>query len=104
MRRPIMPVAALVAALVGLAVPSAAFAREYPWCAVYGGSMSGSSNCGFTTRQQCLATVSGIGGSCEPNQFYKGSGRTRRANDRRDRGEDVPYYSPSGSWPTYFRD
>jgi len=41
----------------------------YPWCAVYGGSWSGSSNCGFKTLQQCMATVSGIGGSCEPNQF-----------------------------------
>jgi len=43
---------------------------EYPWCAVYGGDMGGASNCGFTTWEQCMATVSGIGGSCEPNQFY----------------------------------
>ena len=92
----------LVAGLVSAVVPSAAPAREYPWCAVYGGSMNGSSNCGFTTRQQCLATVSGIGGDCELNQFYKG-GRNKRA--RPDRGEEaVPYYSPSGSWPSYFRD
>ena len=36
----------------------------YPWCAVYGGRMSGSSNCGFSTWNQCMATVSGIGGFC----------------------------------------
>ena len=42
---------------------------QYPWCALYSG-INSSTNCGFTTRQQCLATVSGIGGSCEPNQFY----------------------------------
>ena len=42
----------------------------YPWCAVYGSDMGGASNCGFSTWQQCMATVSGIGGSCEPNQFY----------------------------------
>ncbi|MGC2218546.1 MAG: DUF3551 domain-containing protein, partial [Pseudolabrys sp.] len=34
----------------------------YPWCAVYGGRMSGSSNCGFSTWNRCIATVSGIGG------------------------------------------
>lgn len=33
----------------------------YPWCAVYGGRMSGSSNCGFSTWNRCMATVSGIG-------------------------------------------
>jgi hypothetical protein len=80
MRLSLLLVVALVAGLAGLAVPSAASAREYPWCAVYGGTMSGSSNCGFTTRQQCLATVSGIGGSCEPNQIYTGSARTRRCS------------------------
>jgi hypothetical protein len=42
---------------------------EYPWCAIYGGDFGGS-NCGFSTIGQCMATVSGIGGSCEPNQFY----------------------------------
>jgi hypothetical protein len=41
----------------------------YPWCAVYGGNFGGS-NCGFLTWQQCMATVSGIGGFCQPNQFY----------------------------------
>ena len=42
----------------------------YPWCAVYGGGAGGASNCGFLTIEQCRATVSGIGGFCEPNQFY----------------------------------
>jgi hypothetical protein len=42
----------------------------YPWCAVYSGDAGGASNCGFSTIAQCRATVSGIGGSCEPNQFY----------------------------------
>ncbi|HZT25593.1 MAG TPA: DUF3551 domain-containing protein [Pseudolabrys sp.] len=44
--------------------------EPYPWCAVYSGDAGGASNCGFTTIEQCRATVSGIGGSCEPNQFY----------------------------------
>ncbi len=51
--------------------PSGARANiEYPWCAVYSGDAGGASNCGFSTIEQCRATVSGIGGSCEPNQFY----------------------------------
>jgi Protein of unknown function (DUF3551) len=43
----------------------------YPWCAVYGGGPEfGGINCGFLTLEQCRATVSGVGGSCQPNQFY----------------------------------
>ncbi len=34
------------------------------WCAIYG---TGSRNCGFSTFQQCQASVSGIGGSCIPD-------------------------------------
>ena len=34
-------------------------AQNYPWCAQYSGD--GGTNCGFTTFQQCLADVSGIG-------------------------------------------
>jgi hypothetical protein len=47
-------------------------ADPYRWCAVYSGDGSGGSNCGFVTLEQCRATVSGIGGSCQPNQFYTG--------------------------------
>jgi len=51
----------------------------YPWCAVYGGREGGGTNCGFVTLEQCRATVSGIGGSCEPNQFYNpGPGKRSR--------------------------
>ena len=56
----------------------------YPWCAVYGGRGGGGSNCGFSTWQQCMATVSGIGGSCEPNQFYnpRGGSKSRKKQPR----------------------
>ena len=40
-------------------------AQNYPWCAQYSGD--GGMNCGFTTFQQCLADVSGIGGFCTQN-------------------------------------
>ncbi len=44
--------------------------QNYPWCAQYGGAMSGSMNCGFSTYQQCMADVSGIGGFCIQNNTY----------------------------------
>lgn len=45
-------------------------AQNYPWCAQYTGGMGGT-NCGFATFQQCLATVSGIGGFCTQNPQYR---------------------------------
>ncbi len=52
------------------ATPAAA--QNYPWCALYsGGSVGGGRNCGFTTFEQCMATVSGIGGSCFQNTQYQ---------------------------------
>ena len=50
-------------------------AQDYPWCAYYnfgGGGGGGATNCGWATFEQCLATVSGIGGSCGPNPQYQG--------------------------------
>jgi len=82
------------AALATLALPallaaSPARAYEkpydpYPWCARYSGGMGGASNCGFSTLEQCQATVSGIGGSCEPNLFYN-PGRATPSQQRRHR-------------------
>jgi Protein of unknown function (DUF3551) len=55
----------------------------YTWCAVYGGGPEfGGINCGFLTLEQCRATVSGVGGSCQPNQFYnprRSQGHRRKA-------------------------
>ena len=60
-----------IAAMAALARPAAAI--EYPWCAQYsGGEDGGGRNCGFSTIEQCMATVSGIGGGCERNLFYNG--------------------------------
>ena len=49
---------------------SPAAADPYKWCALYTGNHG--MNCGFITIEQCRATVSGLGGFCEPNQFYTG--------------------------------
>jgi hypothetical protein len=56
--------------------PAPAQAAGYPWCAQYGSPFGGGGrNCGFSTYRQCVATVSGIGGSCERNPFYEGRRR-----------------------------
>jgi hypothetical protein len=44
-------------------------AEAQKWCAYYGPAF-GATNCGFETFQQCLATVSGVGGSCGENPMY----------------------------------
>jgi hypothetical protein len=56
----------LVAGLMADIRPSAAEV-VYPWCAYYGRTTR---NCGFVSFEQCLATVRGLGGSCERNALY----------------------------------
>ena len=73
----------VLVSLAALARPAAAI--EYPWCAQYSGEDGGGGrNCGFSTREQCMATVSGIGGGCERNLFYQG-GAQRPAKPARKR-------------------
>jgi len=48
----------------------------YPWCAVFsGGDGDNGSSCGFVTQAQCLATISGTGGTCYENPAYPGPGQ-----------------------------
>ncbi len=49
---------------------SSAKAQNYPWCAYYGGRQGGGTNCGFTTFEQCMVTLSGMGGFCDRNTQY----------------------------------
>ena len=61
----------LLGLVAGVAIASSAQAQNYPWCAQYSGGMGGSMNCGFTTHEQCMATVSGAGGFCVVNTQYQ---------------------------------
>jgi hypothetical protein len=68
MRRLLVTLGIIVAAS---AIGSSAKAQNYPWCANYGAFFGdGGTNCGFTTYEQCLATISGMGGACERNLQY----------------------------------
>jgi Protein of unknown function (DUF3551) len=60
--------AALIAGLGSMATPAAA-APSYPWCARFATTAG---ECSFNTREQCMETLSGIGGSCTLNPAYKG--------------------------------
>ena len=68
--RPLLVIVAIV--IAASTAGSSARAQNYPWCANYGGFFGdgGGTNCGFTTYEQCLATVSGMGGACERNLQY----------------------------------
>jgi hypothetical protein len=88
MRRPFSFLFALTA-LAALALPDfvqPAGAIEYPWCASYGGRGGSVRNCGFVTFAQCMETIHGMGGFCEPNLFYTGPAErpAKRARKRRD--------------------
>jgi hypothetical protein len=59
------------ALLVGIGgISTLADAQNYPWCAYYSGGMGGARNCGFSTYEQCMATISGNGGYCARNTQY----------------------------------
>jgi len=77
-------VAATLVMPFALAAPASADI-QYPWCAQYSGR-DGGRNCGFSTLEQCRATVSGIGGFCERNLFYNGPAArpAKRARKRPD--------------------
>ena len=68
-----LTLAAAVAVTAAFASTKPAAAIEYPWCAQYGGAGDGGRNCGFVSFDQCMLTISGMGGFCERNLFYNGS-------------------------------
>lgn len=70
-RHPALTAVGSIICLFLIAGPAAA--DPYKWCAAY---RNGCNNCGFTTIEQCRASVSGVGGFCQPNQFYTGPDKT----------------------------
>ena len=56
------------AAIVSIEKPAEAD-NGRQWCAYYVGSEA--TNCGWDRYEQCLATVNGIGGFCQPNTMYQ---------------------------------
>jgi hypothetical protein len=74
--------AGLAAGMIATFGVSAARAEiEYPWCAIYSGG-GASTNCGFNSLQQCLETIRGLPGTCNPNPAYPASANRRRGAPR----------------------
>lgn len=89
MRPATVMLAALTLPILLTLTASPARAEVYPWCAVYGGARGGgATNCGFSTYEQCMTTVSGIGGFCERNQFYHPERASTRHRRQRRHQED----------------
>jgi hypothetical protein len=51
-----------------LALRPATAAYNLPWCATYYDSNVVA--CAFTSFEQCMTTISGVGGLCTPNILY----------------------------------
>jgi hypothetical protein len=84
----IMRIFLLILGILGsvCAFGGVAEAQNYPWCAEYsGGEMGGGTNCGFSTYEQCMATISGIGGFCNRNTQYLAPGSRPNPSYRRRR-------------------
>ena len=51
-----------------IGIGTRAEAQNYPWCAIYsGGAVSGGTNCGFISFEQCMETARGMGSFCYRN-------------------------------------
>jgi len=83
----ILALALVLATAAAFAPRSATAAYNLPWCAQYVNSTILS--CAFTSQQQCLATIDGVGGFCRPNFRYPPlppHAQLRRAKPHRDSG------------------
>jgi len=65
-----------------LSIAGATYAQNPPWCAIM--DNDGTTQCNFDTQQQCLATISGVGGECIPNP----------AGNAPNDGQRPPFFAP----------
>jgi hypothetical protein len=72
MRLPVLSLFLVTAVLIGETQTTfAQFAAEtYPWCAVYGNRGNNARSCYYTSWEQCMTTMSGIGGLCIPSPYF----------------------------------
>jgi len=55
----------MLAAMAFFFIPGTADAQNLPWCTIM--DNDGNTQCNYSTLQQCLQTLSGIGGRCIQN-------------------------------------
>ena len=59
------PIALVAVALAGTSSTST-FADAGTWCGTF---RLGSTSCGYSSSEECMATMRGLGGFCYPNPF-----------------------------------
>jgi len=73
MRLPVLSLFLISVALMGGAETTYAQSPEsYPWCSIdgRGEGSTGAQSCYYTSWEQCMATMSGIGGLCIQSPYY----------------------------------
>jgi Protein of unknown function (DUF3551) len=71
MRLPILSLLLIAAALLGeMKAALAQSPTSYPWCAKSYKMDTSAISCYFTSREQCMTTLSGIGGYCFQSLYY----------------------------------
>jgi len=82
MRLPIITLFLIAASLVGRPQMTHAQPPEsYPWCGIRFVENGSSRSCYYTSREQCMVTLSGAGGICVESPYYHpqpGSHETRK--------------------------
>jgi hypothetical protein len=67
------------AALIGLTgLASAHSPYSYPWCSRQVFDHASTTSCYFTSYQQCMTTISGIGGWCYQSPYYHAASAPRQ--------------------------
>jgi hypothetical protein len=74
MRSPILSLFMITAALLcEMQATSAQSPYSYPWCSHQTAGRGDTTSCYFTSYQQCMTTISGIGGYCYQSPYYHGT-------------------------------
>jgi hypothetical protein len=80
MRSPMFSLTFASAALIGLTeLASAQSPYSYPWCSRQVFGLTSTTSCYFTSYQQCMTTISGIGGYCYQSPYYHARSGPRQA-------------------------
>jgi len=82
-------VATIIYGTLVLSLTDVARAQNPPWCAIM--DNDGNLQCNYSTQQQCLATISGIGGECVRNP----AGNAPNDGQRRDLFAPFSGFAPS---------
>jgi hypothetical protein len=72
LRTPIIALFVIATAVLGQTQTSnAQSAYSYPWCASRYTMDGSSESCYYASREQCIATMSGVGGICFESPYYR---------------------------------